>query len=160
MSQLRTQPFGSRRSPANWGRVTAFARCAIGRLFGLFLATYLDGFFSLEPQGAVQSAYETINEWARLLVSQYRALYHFLKIISPAKGLKPLSNFYISENPKNPPSYRRFVIFLVFWEILFFPVLSLPRLVIDPPPPDFVVEFTHKIVDSARALGPPSCGIF
>ena len=67
MSQLRTQPFCSRRSPANWGRVTAFARWVLERVFGLFLATYVDDCFSLEPWETAESADETANEVSRLL---------------------------------------------------------------------------------------------
>ena len=67
MAQLRTQPLGSRRSPANRGRVTAFARWPLGRIFGIFLATYADDCFSLEPIETVRSAYDTITQWNALL---------------------------------------------------------------------------------------------
>ena len=50
MSQLRMQPFGSRRSPANCGVVAAFVRWALERLVGVLLATYVGDCSSLETK--------------------------------------------------------------------------------------------------------------
>ena len=69
MSQLRTHPFGSRRSPANGGRAAAFVRFALDRLFGILLSTYVDDCFKLEPQASVGPAYRAVNECAMLLGS-------------------------------------------------------------------------------------------
>ena len=38
---LRTQPFGSRRAPANWARVTQFIKFVVGKLFGIILLVYV-----------------------------------------------------------------------------------------------------------------------
>ena len=67
MAQLRTQPFGPRRPPANWGRATAFARWSLEKVFGIFLATYVDDCLSIDPIETVHSAYDTITQWAALL---------------------------------------------------------------------------------------------
>ena len=61
MAQLRTQPFGSRRSPANWSGVAAFIRFAMAKLCGITLSTYADDCSAVEPQATVQSAFECVR---------------------------------------------------------------------------------------------------
>ena len=56
-----TQPFGSTRAPANWGRVTALIQWILITYFGLFLPIYVDDCFLVEPAGAVESAYQRMN---------------------------------------------------------------------------------------------------
>ena len=49
VAELRTQPFGSPRAPANWGRATAFAQWVLASLFDVYLAKYVDDCYSVEP---------------------------------------------------------------------------------------------------------------
>ena len=56
VATLRAQPFGSRRAPANWSRVTNFAKWILLELFGIAISVYAGDIFILEPAGATQSA--------------------------------------------------------------------------------------------------------
>ena len=67
MAELRTQPFGARRAPANWGRVTAFAQWVLAKFCFVFLAKYVDDCFTTEPAGACHSAFETVKSVCGLL---------------------------------------------------------------------------------------------
>ena len=49
-ASLRTQPFGARRAPANWARITAFLRWALARLFNINLMVYVDDCFTVETR--------------------------------------------------------------------------------------------------------------
>ena len=64
---LKTQPFGSRRAPANWGRVTAFTKWVMSRLFACTVRVFVDGCFVTEPDATIWSAYEALNTVCDLL---------------------------------------------------------------------------------------------
>ena len=66
MAPLRTHPFDSRRSPANWGRVAAFVRWSRVVLFGINLAAYVGDFFSVAPAAATVSDFGTVKRLAEL----------------------------------------------------------------------------------------------
>ena len=59
VASLRTQPFGPSRVPANWARVAEFAKCVLGKLFGIHLRIFVDDCFTCEPREAVQSSFDT-----------------------------------------------------------------------------------------------------
>ena len=59
---LRTQPFGAKRAPANWARVTAFLRWLAARLFGIALFVYVDDCFTVEPVSTINSAFWAVKE--------------------------------------------------------------------------------------------------
>ena len=59
---LKTQPFGAKRAPANWARVTAFLRWVVARLFSITLFVYVDDCFTVEPVSTVLSAFKSIQE--------------------------------------------------------------------------------------------------
>ena len=67
MAYLNTQPFGSRRAPANWARVTQFVVFVPKRVFRVWLGVYVDGLFCLEPDAAIESARHFIEELRALL---------------------------------------------------------------------------------------------
>lgn len=56
-SQLRTQPFGSTRAPAKWGRVTPLIQWALLTFFGIRLSIYVGDCLMIEPAATVGSAY-------------------------------------------------------------------------------------------------------
>ena len=56
VATLRTQPFGSSRAPANWGRVTRFIQFILERIFGVVIFVYVDDCFCIEVATTVQSA--------------------------------------------------------------------------------------------------------
>ena len=57
VAKLRTQPFGSTRAPANWGRVTALIQWILIAYFGAHLEIYVDDCFVVEPAETIQSAF-------------------------------------------------------------------------------------------------------
>ena len=67
VAELRTQPFGSSRAPANWGRVTAFAQWLLSSLFGIYLAKYVDDCYSLEPNITCVTAFHVVKDVCDLL---------------------------------------------------------------------------------------------
>ena len=50
VATLRTQPFGSARTPADWGRVTRFIQFVRERMFGLKVFVYVDDCFASKWQ--------------------------------------------------------------------------------------------------------------
>ena len=59
---IRTQPFGSKRAPANWARNAAFPRWAFANLFIIALFVYLDDCFTAGPVSTVDFAFRTVLE--------------------------------------------------------------------------------------------------
>ena len=64
---LRTQPFGSARTPANWGRVTHFAQFVLERMFRTCVFIYVDDVFAVEPRATVASARNAFRGLTNLL---------------------------------------------------------------------------------------------
>ena len=64
---LRTQPFGSRRAPANWARVTQFLKWCLEQLCGIVLAVYVDDCHATEPKTTAGSALDTILQLCEIL---------------------------------------------------------------------------------------------
>ena len=58
VASLRTRPFGSSRAPANWARVTEFAKFALVKIFGAYLRVFVDDCFACEPSETAKSAFE------------------------------------------------------------------------------------------------------
>ena len=61
IAKLRTQPFGSKRAPSNWPRVTNFAKWCLLKVFRIVISVYVDDVFLIEPAGTIQSAFRTIK---------------------------------------------------------------------------------------------------
>ena len=61
VTRLKTQPFGSTRAPANWGRVTRLIQWILLTCFGIFLPIYVDDCFLIEPAETARSAYLCAN---------------------------------------------------------------------------------------------------
>ena len=66
-AELRSQPFGSTRAPANWGRVAAFVQWMLSAFFSIYLAKYADGCYSAEPKVACASAFYVAKDVCNLL---------------------------------------------------------------------------------------------
>ena len=64
---LPTQPFGSRRAPASWARVTEFVKWAAHKLFLIDLCVYADDCSIAEPAMAAPSAFHTVQGFCALL---------------------------------------------------------------------------------------------
>ena len=64
---LRAQPFGARRAPANWARITAFLRWALERFFNINLLVYVDDCFAVEPVSTIGSAFRVVRGFFALL---------------------------------------------------------------------------------------------
>ena len=65
---LNTKPFGSRRAPANWARVTQFVVVfVLKKVFRVWLGVYVDDLFCPEPELAIESARHVIKELLSLL---------------------------------------------------------------------------------------------
>ena len=58
---LRSQPFGSRRAPSNWVRVTQFPKWALSRFFKIAIAVYVDDIHGAEPLSTAKSAFLNIK---------------------------------------------------------------------------------------------------
>ena len=67
VAELRTQPFGSRRAPANWGRVAAFAQWALSTFFCVYLAKYVDDCFATAPESTCSSAFLAVKGVCEIL---------------------------------------------------------------------------------------------
>ena len=57
---LKTQPFGSRRAPANWGSLTAFAKWIALHLFDCVVRIFADDCFVVEPEATIFSAFASL----------------------------------------------------------------------------------------------------
>ena len=58
---LLVQPFGSRRAPANWGRVTRFLQHVLERLFSIHVCVFVDDVYCIEPVTTVSSAFHCVK---------------------------------------------------------------------------------------------------
>ena len=67
MATLRTQPFGSRRAPANWARVTTFLQFVLRKVFGVWLGIFVDDCYCVEPQGTITSSLWVVRELCAIL---------------------------------------------------------------------------------------------
>ena len=67
MAHLNTQPFGSRRAPANWARVTQFVAFVLRKLYRIWIGVYVDDVFCLEPDSTIVSAQLAIKDLCRIL---------------------------------------------------------------------------------------------
>ena len=67
MAYLNTQPFGSRRAPTNWARVTQFVVFVHKQVFRVWLGVYVDNLFFLEPQAAIEPARFVVEELRHVL---------------------------------------------------------------------------------------------
>ena len=67
LAYLNTQPFGSRRPPANWAMVTQFVVVVLKKMFRVWLGVYVGDIFCLEPELTIESARHAIKELCALL---------------------------------------------------------------------------------------------
>ena len=67
VATLRTQPFGSARAPANWGRVTKFIQFLMERLFFAVIFIFVDDVFAVEPLQTISSAHKAFTTLCNLL---------------------------------------------------------------------------------------------
>ena len=76
VSNIRTHPFGSKRAPANWARVTRFAQWPLMRVCEVFLPIYVDDCFGLDPVASIASAYTcvcVVNELLGLRLGPFKS---------------------------------------------------------------------------------------
>ena len=66
VSHLRTQPFGSKSAPGNWGRVTALFKWILMNYFSAHLPIYVDDCFIIATAETIQSAAECVRTLAEL----------------------------------------------------------------------------------------------
>ena len=64
---LRTQPFGARRAPTNWPRVTLFLKWAMLVFSGTAISIYVDDVFVVEPAETIESACRGFRELCAIL---------------------------------------------------------------------------------------------
>ena len=64
---LRSQPFGSRRAPANWARVTELPKWLLAEFFDISIAIYVDDIHCAEPKATCESSFLVIKAVCRLL---------------------------------------------------------------------------------------------
>ena len=62
VATLKTQSFGPRRAPANWGRVAAFLKFALERLFSIWVAIFVDDVFSAVPKPLDGQSFRVVKE--------------------------------------------------------------------------------------------------
>ena len=67
LSHLNTHPFGSRRAPPNWARVTQFVVFVLKKVFRVWLGVYVDDLFCLEPELAIEPDRHVIKVLCALL---------------------------------------------------------------------------------------------
>ena len=60
-AELRSQPYGARRAPPNWDRVTEFPKWAISTFIGVIAAIYVDVVLGTEPLHTCHSAFWATN---------------------------------------------------------------------------------------------------
>ena len=83
---MKCQPFGSRVSPRNWGRVVSFFKLTLRRLLNIIINCYVDDGFCAEPTASVMSAYRATIEIAELLGLSLAPE----KLVEPCKSLSLL----------------------------------------------------------------------
>ena len=67
MANLRTQPFGRRRAPANWARVATFLQFVKREIFVLWIGVFVDDCFRAESQSTIASSLWVVRELCSLL---------------------------------------------------------------------------------------------
>ena len=67
MAHLNTQPFGSRRAPANWGRLTQFVAFVLTKIYRIWVGLYADDVFCVEPEGTIAPAKSAIKSLREVL---------------------------------------------------------------------------------------------
>ena len=66
-ARILSQPFGSRRAPANWGRVATCCQFLASRLLTLVVAAYAGDIFCCEPPATFTSGFRAFEALAKLL---------------------------------------------------------------------------------------------
>ena len=66
-SRILVQPFGSRRSPANWGRVATFTQSVAKELLALTVGAFVCNVYCGEPRNAASSKFRAFETLAKLL---------------------------------------------------------------------------------------------
>ena len=66
-AQILAQPFGSRRAPANWGRVVSFIQFVALRLFRLSVGSFVDDVYCSEPASTISSGFWVFKRLYQLL---------------------------------------------------------------------------------------------
>ena len=61
IATLRTHPFGSKRAPANWPRVTNFIKWALLVVFRIVISVYVGDIFLTETSETIESAFVTVK---------------------------------------------------------------------------------------------------
>ena len=61
IATLRTQPFGSKRAPANWPRVKNFIKWVLLTLFRIVISVYVGDIFLIETSETIDSAFTTVK---------------------------------------------------------------------------------------------------
>ena len=67
IAYLNTQPFGPRRAPANWARVTQFVVFVLKKVFRARMGVYFVDLFYVEPEYTIESDRHVIKEIRTLL---------------------------------------------------------------------------------------------
>ena len=67
VAQVRALPFGPRRSPANWARLTLFVQWLLRTVLKVVLYVYIDDCFTIEPAATIDSADMAIRELNAIL---------------------------------------------------------------------------------------------
>ena len=84
-AKLHTQPFGSSRAPANWGRVTHFLQEVMLNMFDVVVFIYVDDCFIVEPHDTLQSAWDAFHTVCQMLGLS----------LEPAKGQPPARKLHL-----------------------------------------------------------------
>ena len=66
-AQILAQPFGSKRAPANWGRVVTFVQFLARTLLSLVVAAYVDDIFCCEPITTCRSGFWAFKALTKLI---------------------------------------------------------------------------------------------
>ena len=67
VANLRARPFGSRRAPSNWARVTEFSKWVLRNFFGIAIAVYVAHIHCSEPVVTATAAILTVKAVCALL---------------------------------------------------------------------------------------------
>ena len=73
IATLRTQPFGSRRAPTNWSRVTMLLKWIMSTVFHIVISVYVGYVSFVETAEAIQSAVEIFKSVCATLGFQLEA---------------------------------------------------------------------------------------
>ena len=108
-SALKTHPFGSRRAPSNWGRVTTFVKWVMKKVFACVVRIFAEDCFVPEPEMTIYTAYETLIGLCELLGLEIERS----KTISPTDRLLLLGadiRIAISEVTASLPEKKRILL--------------------------------------------------